>query len=93
MLSVIDVASGEYGHEYVERMITQVDNGRCYNWSPNGIEYKCEWDQENDESKTQKLETEFDTKRVQARSSNWEQFCILYRRRTIQMWRDSVNIN
>lgn len=91
---MIDVATGEYGHEYIDKMLSLVDNGRCFNWLPyNAVvennyknQQKClEFSPIHDE-----FEEEINPKHLRARSSNWQQFCILYKRRTIQMWRDSV---
>lgn len=94
-ITVIDVASGEYGHEYIDKMISLVDNGRCLSWQPydavcaennyrNGknLEISPQFDE---------FDEEINPKHLRARSSSWEQFCTLYKRRTTQMWRDSVS--
>lgn len=94
---MIDVASGEYGYEYVEKMISLVDNGRCCQWSPDdaseekiGSE-KSMSSGESVETMITSFEEDIDPKHLRPRSSSWQQFCILYKRRTTQMWRDSVN--
>lgn len=89
---MIDVASGEYGYEYVEKMISQVDNGRCINWIPNASDDKYDLERENVvEKQIHEFEAEIDPKQYMTSTSSWEQFCILYKRRTLQMWRDSVS--
>lgn len=91
--AVIDVASGEYGHEYIDKMISLVDNGRCFNWTPydaiteNNYRIEKITGQLFDE-----LEEEINPMHLRARSSSWEQFRTLYKRRTVQMWRDSVGM-
>lgn len=93
-VAVIDVASGEYGHEYIDKMISSVDNGRCLNWTPYDAavtdnNYRNE---KNLHSQfIDELEEEINPKHLRARSSSWEQFWTLYKRRTVQMWRDSVS--
>lgn len=92
--TVIDVCTGEYGHEYIDKMISSVDNGRCLNWTP----YDAITD--NNNSRNQKyalhapfideLEIEINPEHLRPRSSFWQQFWTLYKRRTTQMWRDTV---
>lgn len=96
---MIDVCTGEYGHEYIDKMISSVDNGRCLNWTP----YDAINNDNSLRNQQQKyaaahapfideLEIEIDPKHLRARSSFWQQFWTLYKRRSIQMWRDTVNI-
>lgn len=91
-LLVIDVATGEYGFEYIDKMISAVDNGRCLNWTPyDAINADNNYQNEKQsEQYVDEFEEEINPKHLRARSSFWEQFCILYKRRTLQMWRDSV---
>lgn len=91
---MIDVASGEYGHEFIDKMISLVDNGRCLGWTPydatvtrnNYKNEKCF------EMICDEFEEEINPKHLRARSTYWQQFWTLYKRRTTQMWRDSVSI-
>lgn len=88
---MIDVASGEYGHEYIDKMISSVDNGRCLNWKPyDAITENNYRNEKISEQIYDELEEEINPKHLRARSSSWEQFCTLYKRRMVQMWRDSV---
>lgn len=63
-----------------------VDNGRIIQWTP-------------DVAQCQRIDPhaphadfidEIDPKLLEPSSSNWHQFCVLFKRRTKQMWRDSV---
>lgn len=91
---MIDVATGEYGHEFIDKMISSVDNGRCLSWTP----YDAVTDSNNYRNDKMfnhaqfidELEVEINPKHLKAKSSSWEQFVTLYKRRTTQMWRDSV---
>ena len=93
---MIDVASGEYGHEYVDKMISLVDNGRCYQWTPHDM-VADDNIYRNEKCLTYPnmidFEEEIDEELLRPRSTNWQQFCALYKRRTTQMWRDSVNLH
>lgn len=92
IFAVIDVAGGEYGHDYIDKMISMVDNGRCYQWTP--YDLVVENNQRNQKCLTYPhmadFEEEIDEELLRPRSTNWQQFCTLYKRRTKQMWRDSV---
>lgn len=90
--AVIDVAAGEYGHEFIDKMISLVDNGRCLGWTPydENVAQKNITNEKYSEMITDEFEEEIDPKHLRARSTYWQQFWILYKRRTIQMWRDSV---
>lgn len=100
--TVIDVCTGEYGHEYIDKMISSVDNGRCSNWTPYDAITADSNLRNQQQQQLQKyaihapfideLEIEIDPQHLRARSSFWQQFWILYKRRTIQMWRDTVKM-
>lgn len=73
-------------------MISLVDNGRCYNWMPtDSIEYKNNRNNGKILESVEEFDEEINPKHLKSRSSFWKQFCVLYKRRTIQMWRDSVS--
>lgn len=93
--AVIDVATGEYGHEYIDKMISSVDNGRCLNWAPYDAITEnnyCNEKLTGDTLFLDELEEDINPEHLRSRSSSWEQFWTLYKRRTIQMWRDSVSL-
>lgn len=93
--TVIEVASGEYGHEYLNRMVEMIDNGRVTSWRPsddthdrykklyNFIEYQ-EFPQ---------FEEEINPSNLQFKCSGWEQFTILFRRLSKQMYRNKVKLH
>lgn len=90
---MIDVCTGEYGHEYIDKMISIVDNGRCLSWTPYDAVTENNYRNEKISSHSQfieELEVEINPKHLRARSTFWEQFWTLYKRRSVQMWRDSV---
>lgn len=85
---MVEVSCGEYGAEYVDRMVQIIENGKCYNWTP---DRKIRKDSEAHLLEMQ-MQEEIDPKYLRPKSTGWEQFCILYIRRTKQMLRDSVNV-
>lgn len=89
---MIDVAAGEYGHEFIDKMISLVDNGRCLGWKPydENVAQKNYKNEKYSEMITDEFEEEINPKHLRARSTYWQQFWTLYKRRTLQMWRDSV---
>lgn len=85
-ISVVEVSAGEYGHEFIDRMVEQIDNGKCICWTPDGIAQVDEIDDSVAEP-TWNIKDEL----LRAGGSTaWQQFWILYKRRTLQMFRDSV---
>ncbi|XP_055683559.1 ATP-binding cassette subfamily G member 4 [Lutzomyia longipalpis] len=86
---IVEVSGGEYGGEYLEKMVSSVGNGR-YTWTPSiGLAKDNEGSQELESSaEIESFDIEINPKELKARASSWQQFCILFRRMTIQMWRD-----
>lgn len=69
-------------------MVRSSENGKILRWKP--IEAL-----ENDHNNTphmEEFEEEISPELLKANSSSWQQFRILHRRMTMQMWRDSVRI-
>lgn len=92
---MIEVSCGEYGYEYVEKMVTSVSNGKCNVWTP-AVDNKLKAGESSDDHLPQPsaeaveaFEQEIDPAEYKTKTSNWEQFRILHKRMTIQMWRDS----
>lgn len=91
---MIEVSCGEYGFEYVDKMVTSVANGKCNVWTPS-VDSKIKDSVEDSEpplatpSCIERFEREIDPADFKTQTSNWEQFRILHKRMTIQMWRDS----
>ncbi|XP_059614428.1 ATP-binding cassette subfamily G member 4 isoform X2 [Phlebotomus argentipes] len=85
---IVEVSSGEYGGEYLEKMVSSVSNGR-YTWTPS-IESAKSGENSSGSQELAQMEAfdvEIDPKDLK-RASSWHQFCILLKRMTIQMWRD-----
>lgn len=85
------MSAGEYGTDYIDRMIGQVDNGKCVAWTPDYAGNNNDYGgvlpvPVSDQPMWDPVDA------ARAGSTSWEQFCILYRRRTIQMFRDSVRL-
>lgn len=89
---VVEVASGEYGYEYIDKMIALVDNGRLIQWTPNSDNNIVPDNQLIESHAPDELyeDEEIDPRLLEPSSTAWDQFCVLFKRRTKQMWRDSV---
>ncbi|CAO1322623.1 unnamed protein product [Diamesa serratosioi] len=93
---IIDVASGEYGHEYLDKMISSVDNGRVLKWTP-GIDlnrYELADTINNNLpedtiNQFSQFEEEIDSRHLKSKCSNWQQFCVLFRRSSRQIYRNT----
>lgn len=98
ILTVIETACGDYGREYVNRMIELVENGRVSSWTPAP---SCNNDHiektepplivivEDKEEHGKLLQTTFDeeinAKNFTFKCSGWEQFMVLFRRSSKQI--------
>lgn len=93
------MASGEYGHEYLDRMVELIDNGRIINYKPSSkiIEkihdnamdrYGNQFNVENVELK--QMEEEINPKNLKFKCSGWQQFCVLFRRASKQIYYNKV---
>lgn len=79
--------------EYIDRMVSAVENGKCYRWTP-FLAIQSVLD-ESDGKTTEiihEFEEDIDPKQLKCRSTSWDQFKVLFNRRWKQMWRDSVRI-
>lgn len=86
---VIEVTCGEYGTEYVEEMVSLVENGKCYNWTRQPL---IKSGSKISLNSICNFEEEINFKHLRLKSTSWQQFVILYNRRTVQMWRDTVSV-
>jgi len=76
-------------------MVTSIDNGRCYNWKPAlpGISDNNHTEKKTNGKTMEEINyfvEEINPECLKARATSWEQFRILHKRMTVQMWRDSV---
>lgn len=95
-VTVIDVSSGEYGRENVEKLVNNVKNGHCYNWRIQNIEAHSLPTTSNavysNIDISDEVNHEIDLNYLKAGTTSWQQFKILYRRRNFQTFRNSVTI-
>ena len=89
---MIEVSCGEYGFEYVDKMVTSVANGKCNVWSP-AVDLKLKESSPEESTvvtphQMENFEREIDPAEFKTKTTNWEQFRILHKRMSIQMWRD-----
>lgn len=81
-------------------MISSVDNGRVLKWTPstnNLNKYELDkYDSMNnnlpDDTINQfaQFEEEIDSTHLKSKCSNWQQFCVLFRRASRQIYRNTV---
>ena len=100
----MEVASGEYGHEFLDRMVELIDNGRVlsYKPSPNIIDryekiydYNIDKSNDGDEKKTmekQQMEEEIDPNNLKFKCSSWQQFVVLFKRASKQIYSNKVKL-
>lgn len=95
-IKVIDVSSGEYGKENVERLVNNVKNDYCYNWRIQIMEDRNLPTTSNTLSSNIDITDDFNhdisLNYLKAKTTSWQQFEILYRRRTFQIFRNTVTI-
>ncbi len=76
--------------EYIDRMVSTVENGKCYKWTPFlAIQNVLDGSEANG-NMIHEFEEDIDPKQLKCRSTSWDQFKVLFKRRWKQMWRDSV---
>lgn len=98
-LTVIEVASGEYGGEFVDRMALMVDNGRVTNWEPTEdlkdrylkmYNFNAIGTMKN-HRKIEEFEEEMNPYNLKFQCSSWQQFAILFKRSSQQIYRNRVS--
>lgn len=89
---VIEVASAEYGNFYIDRMVEYIDNGRIINWKPTANtqdRYMPLYNfQTNVLNKFQEIEEEINPHNLKFKCSGLQQFGILFRRASMQIYRN-----
>lgn len=95
---VIDVASGEYGHEFLDRMVEHIDNGHVINWKPSAnvqdrYEKHCNFKHNVCASQQfPQFEEEINPDNLKFKCSSWQQFCVLIRRESQHIYRNKVRL-
>lgn len=85
--AVLEVTAGEYGNEFVESMVSLVENGKCYSWDPDPSRRTTEIREFQYNGVEEVL---IQSKHLRTNLTGWQQFSILYKRRATQMLRDAV---
>ncbi|KAL7045267.1 hypothetical protein ACKWTF_002182 [Chironomus riparius] len=92
---IVEVASGEYGNEFLGRMIEFIDNGRVIDWKPsNAIQDKYEErydhnrNQCNEPTHLLQFEEEINPNNLKFKCSSFEQFLVIFRRTSKQIYND-----
>lgn len=92
----MEVASGEYGREYLDKMVEHIDNGRRISYKPssNIIEqYDKIFDYKIDEVEKKdiiQMEEELDSNNLKFKCTSWQQFIVLFRRASKQIYNNKV---
>lgn len=95
--SVIEVASGEYGSSYLDKMVELIDNGRTISWKPSAdIEdryVKMYNFNNNVYDQRDFIDEEINPNNLKFKCSGWQQFLILFRRSSQLIYRNKVRNN
>lgn len=96
------MASGEYGRDYLDRMVELIDNGRviAYKPSSNFIDKYNSDDYASSDGKTSskiseervEMEEEIDPNNLKFQCSSWQQFTVLFRRASKQIYNNKVKV-
>jgi len=93
----VEVASGEYGNEFLGRMIEFIDNGRVIDWKPSNAildKYEKHYDynrnQCHEATHVSQFEEEIDPNNLKFKCSSFEQFLVIFRRTSKQIYNDRV---
>jgi hypothetical protein len=95
----VEVASGEYGSEFLGRMVDLIDNGRVIDWKPtNAIQdkYEIHYDYNrnhfNEVTHLPQFEEEINPNNLKFKCSSFEQFLVIFRRTSKKIYNDMVCI-
>ncbi|KAG5676197.1 hypothetical protein PVAND_006046 [Polypedilum vanderplanki] len=89
---ILDVASGEYGHEFLDRMVEMIDNGRIVDWKPQSKisdSYENSYNADRKQSSEldySQFEEEINPNNLEYKCSSWQQFSVLFRRASKQIY-------
>lgn len=91
---VIEVACGEYGSNYLDKMVELIDNGRTISWKPSAdIEdryVKIYNFNNNVYDHRDFIDEEINPNNLKFKCSGWQQFLILFRRSSKLIYRNRV---
>jgi hypothetical protein len=96
------VSSGEYGSDCLDKMVSIVDNGRINKWTPSlsdleasALRRKEKFDKDNSKSiedgkNVEPFMEEINKNHLKSKCTSFQQFCILFRRMSKQIYRNKV---
>ena len=82
---VVELASGEYGNNYIEQMIEKIDNGRVCRWSTS-------IKNTNDIVNCDPINLEINPTLLKRKCTSWQQFSILFKRESTKIYRNRVSL-
>lgn len=82
---VVEIASGEYGNTYIERMIEKIDNGRVRRWT-------TLIQNSNEIIDCVPIHLEIHPTLLKSKCTSWEQFSILFQRESTKIYRNRVSL-
>lgn len=96
IFAVIEIASGEYGLEYVDKMTEFIDNGRVISWKPSADiqdRYTSKYNySKNTQEDFSQFEEEINPSNLKMKCSSFQQFLVLFRRASKQIYRNRVRL-
>ncbi|XP_037047347.1 ATP-binding cassette sub-family G member 1-like isoform X1 [Bradysia coprophila] len=88
---IVEVSCGDCGIEYIDRMVSAAENGKCNSWSLHLANQNVLRKKGRDKPPV-KIPEDIDPKQLKCRSSSWDQFKVLHNRRWKQMSRESLSL-
>lgn len=80
---VVELASGEYGNNYIEQMIEKIDNGRVCRWTTlienSNVIVNCD-----------PINLDINLTLLKSKCTSWQQFSILFNRESTKIYRNRV---
>lgn len=82
---VVELASGEYGDNYIEQMIEKIDNGRVFRWT-------TLIENSNEIINCDPINLDINSTLLKSKCTSWQQFSILFKRESTKLYRNRVSL-